>query len=90
MGLGKFLRGWNDLAAKTEVAVVLENFCRSEIGLRIFLSEGKREEELDLENVCLKRQKGERQLDLKYFVQVKGEKKSKVRQVRRGVRNHVR
>ena len=58
MGLGIFLRGWNGFAAKTEFAVDLENFCRSKIGLRIFLSEGKREEELDLENCCLKRQKG--------------------------------
>ena len=59
-----FLRNWNDFAAKTEFRIVLENFCGIEVGLRIFLSEGKREK-LDLENFCPKRQKGERELDLK-------------------------
>ena len=65
MGFKIFLRDWNDFAAKTEFRVVLEYFCKIEVGLRIFLSEEKREEELDLENFCPKRQKGERELDLK-------------------------
>ena len=61
-----------------------------EVGLRIYLSEEKREEELDLGNFCPKKQKGERQLNLKEIVQVKREKGSKVKQVRRGVRSPVR
>ena len=65
MGLRKFLRGGTEFAAKTEFGIVLEYFCQIEVGLRIFLSEEKREKELDLENFCPKRQKGERQLDLK-------------------------
>ena len=77
MGLRIFLRDWNDFAAKTEFGIVLEYFCRIEVGLRIFLSEEKTEEELDLENFCPKNQKGERELDLKKFVQVKREKESK-------------
>ena len=85
-----FLRDWNDFAAKTEVRIVLEYFCRIEVGLRIFLSKERREEELDFENFCPKKQKGERELDLKSFVQLKREKESKVKQVRRGVRSPVR
>ena len=49
-----FSRGWNDFAANTEFGIVLEYFCRIEVGLRIFLSEEKRREELDLENFCPK------------------------------------
>ena len=65
MGLRLFLRDWNNFAAKTEIGIALEYFCRMEVGLTIFLSEEKREEELDLENFCPKKQKGERELDLK-------------------------
>ena len=65
MGLRIFSRDWNDFAAKTEFGIVLEYFCRIEGGLRIFFSEKKREEELDLENFCPEKQKGERELDLK-------------------------
>ena len=90
MGLRIFLRDWNDFAAMTEFEIVLEYFCRIEVGLRIFLSEEKREGELDSVNFCPKNQKGERELDLKKFVQVKSEKESKVKQVRRGVRSPVR
>ena len=36
MGLRKFLRKWNDFAAKTEFGSVLEYFCRIEAGIRIF------------------------------------------------------
>ena len=90
MGLRIFLRDWNEFAAKTEFGNVFQNFGKIEVGLGIFSSEGKREEELDLENFCPKRQKGERELDLKYFVQVKRETESKVRQVRRRVRCPVR
>ena len=65
MGLRIFLRDWNDFAAKTKFGIVLEYFCGIEVGLRIFLSEEKKEEKLDLENFCPKRQKGEKELDLK-------------------------
>ena len=58
MELGIFLRDGNDFAAKTDFGNVLEYFCKIEVGLRIFLSEEKREEEMDLENFCPKRQKG--------------------------------
>ena len=64
MGLRIFLRDRIDLAAKTEFEIFLEYFCRIEIGLRIFLSEEKREEKLDLENFCSKKQRGESELDL--------------------------
>ena len=40
VGLRIFLRNWNDFAAKTEFGLVLEYFCRFEVGLRIFLSKG--------------------------------------------------
>ena len=59
MGLRIFLRNWVEFAAKTEFGIVLEYFCRIEVELRKLLSEEKREEELDLENFCPKRQKGE-------------------------------
>ena len=60
MGLRLFLRSENKFASKTEFGIVLEFFCKTEVGLRIFLSEEKREEELDLENFCprRKREKG--------------------------------
>ena len=59
------MRDWNEFAAKTEFGIVLEFFCKIRIGFRKFLSQEKREEELDLKNFCPKRQKGERELDLK-------------------------
>ena len=65
MGLRTFLLDGNDFAAKKEFALVLEYFCKIEVGLRKFLSDEKREEELDLEKFCRKRQKGERVLHLK-------------------------
>ena len=65
MGLRIFLRDWNEFAARTEFGVVLGYFFKIGVGLRTFLSEEKREEKLDLENFCPKRQKGERELDLK-------------------------
>ena len=65
MGLRIFLRHWNDFATKTEFRIVLEYFFGIEVGLGILLSEGKPEEELDLENFCPRKQKGERELDLK-------------------------
>ena len=55
----------------------LEYFFEIEVGLRIFLSEEKTKEKLDLENVCPKRRKGERELDLKEPVQVKRRRKVK-------------
>ena len=85
-----FLKKWKGFAAKTQYENVLEDFCGFEVGTRTFFSEDKREEELDLENFRPKKQKGERELDLKLFVQVKREKESKVKQVRRRVRSPVR
>ena len=38
MRLGIFLRNGNEIAAKTEFGIVLDKFCRIEVGLRIFLS----------------------------------------------------
>ena len=64
MGLRIILRNWNEFAAKTDFGIVLEFFCKIGVELRNFLSEEKREEELDLEKICPKRQKGERELDL--------------------------
>ena len=60
MGLRIFLRDWIDFAAKTEFGVILKYFWGIEVGLRIFLSEEMREEEVDLENICPERQNGER------------------------------
>ena len=54
MGLRIFLRDWNDFGAKTEFGIVLEIFWKIGVGVRIFLSEEKREEDLDLENFCPK------------------------------------
>ena len=63
--MGIFLRDGKVFAVKTEFGNVVEYFCKLEVALRIFLSEEKREEELELENFCPKNQKGERELDLK-------------------------
>ena len=52
MGLGMFLRNWNEFTTKTEFGIVIQDFCGIEIGLRIFLCEEKREEKLDLEKFC--------------------------------------
>ena len=49
MGLRIFLRDWNDFAAKTNFGIVLEYFWGIEVGLRIFLSDEKRGENLDFE-----------------------------------------
>ena len=64
MGLRIFLRNWDDFASKTDLGIVLGYFYGIEFGLRMFLSEEKREGKLDLKNFCSKRQKGERELDL--------------------------
>ena len=42
MRLKIFLRDWNEFAAKTEFEIVVEYFCKIGVGLRIFLSEEKR------------------------------------------------
>ena len=63
MELRIFLRHWNDFSAETEFGIVLEDICRNEIG--ILLYEEKREEELDIESFCPKKQNGERELELK-------------------------
>ena len=44
-----FLRDWNDFTANTEFGIVLEFFWEIKVGLRIFLSDEKRGEKLDLE-----------------------------------------
>ena len=49
MGLRMFLRDQNDFAAKTEFGFVSDFFCGIEVGLRIFLSEVRREKKWDLE-----------------------------------------
>ena len=56
MGLSTFLRDRNDFAANTKFGIVLEFFCRIEVGLRIFLSEEKREQKLN-RNFCPRRRK---------------------------------
>ena len=55
MGFRIFLRVWNDFAAKTELGIVIEKFCRIEVGFRILLFEERREEELDLDIFVQKR-----------------------------------
>ena len=92
MGLRIFLRDRNDFAAKTELEMVIEYFCRIEVGLRKFLSKENREEELDLESFVQKT-KGRKGVGLEYFFQEKSlflEKESKEKQVRREVRSPVR
>ena len=84
------MQSGNEFAAKTELEIVLEDFCRIEVGLRIVLSTRRGKKDLDLENFCPRRKKGERELDLEKFCPSKREKKGKVRQVRRGVRSPVR
>ena len=64
MGLRMFLRDGNDFSAKTEFVIVSDYFCTIEVGLIKFLSEEKREEELDLEKFCSKKQKGEKGVGL--------------------------
>ena len=73
----KFLRDWNDFAAKTKFGSVVEYFCAHKVGLGKFSSGEKKEENLDLGNFCPKKRKRERELDLKYFVQVKGRRRVK-------------
>ena len=65
MGPRLYLQDWNDFAAKTNFGIVLEYFCGIDVRLRSFLSEEKKEEKLDLEYFCPKKQKGERELDSK-------------------------
>ena len=62
--VGIFLRDWNDFAAKTEFGSVLEYFCRIEFGLKIFFPKRRKKSNLDLENFCPKKQKGEGDLDV--------------------------
>ena len=64
MGLRIFLRDRINFAAKTEFEIVLEFFCRIEVGLRIFLSKEKREEKVDRENFSIKKQKGRKGVGL--------------------------
>ena len=66
MGLRNFLRDRIDFAAKTELEIVLEFFCRIEVGHRIFLSKENREEELDFKNFVQKT-KGRKGVGLEIF-----------------------
>ena len=75
IGTLNFLRDWNDFAAKTGFGIVLEYFCRIEVGLIIFFS---------------KKAKGRKGVGLEIVCPSKKEKESKVKQVRRGVRSPVR
>ena len=90
MGLRMFLRDWIDFVAKTEFGIVFEYFCGIEVGLRVFLSEEKREEKFGLRNVLSKKAKGSKGVGLEVLCPSKREKESNVEQVRRGVRNPVR
>ena len=68
-----------------EFGIVLEYFCRIEVGLRIFLPEERREERFGLRNILSKKAKGRKGVGLRIICPSKREKKSKVKQVRRGV-----
>ena len=73
MRLRIFLRDWKDFAAQTDFGVVLEYSCRIEVGLRIFFVRREQREGIGLRKFLSKKQNAERELDLKYFVQKKGE-----------------
>ena len=75
MGLRMFLRNWNEFATKIEFGIVLEYFCTIDAGLGIFSS---------------KEAKGNKGVGLVIVCPSKSDKKSKVKQVRRGVRSPVR
>ena len=59
----------------TESGIVLKYFCHIEVGLRIFLSEEKREEKVDSGNFCPKKQKRRKGVGPKKICQKKGEEK---------------
>ena len=65
MGLRTFLYSWNDIAAKTEFEIVSEYFCRLEVGVRIFLSEERREENFGLRIFLSKKVKGRKGIGLR-------------------------
>ena len=69
-----FLQDWSDFAARTEFGIVSEYFCRIEVGLRILLSEEKREEKLDLEKFLSKKAKGRKGVGLEIICPSKREK----------------
>ena len=76
-------------ASKTEFGLVLEYFCRIEVGLRIILSIEKREKR-DWTWKFLSKKAKERKGDgLEIFCPSRKEKDSKLRQVRRGVKSPV-
>ena len=62
-GLGIFLRSENELAAKTEFGIVLQFFCRIEVGLRIICPGGERRG-IGIRKILSKKKKGERELGL--------------------------
>ena len=59
------MRDWKDFAVKTEFGIVLEKFCRIEVGLRIILSEEKRKEKFGLRKFLSKKAKGRRGVELR-------------------------
>ena len=50
--------------AKTEFGIVLEHFCKIEVGLRQLCPMRREKRNLDFEIFCPKEKKGERELDL--------------------------
>ena len=57
MVLRIFLQDGYDFAAKTEFGIGLEYFCRIEVGLRVCLSEEKREKKFGLRKFLSKKAK---------------------------------
>ena len=84
------LRSGNEFAAKTEIGIVFEYFCKIEVGLGIFLSKEKREEKFGLRKFFVQKTKGRKGVGLRIICPSKREKESKVKQVRRGVMSPVR
>ena len=89
MGLRIFLSSWNDFVAKTAFGIVLENFCRIEVGFLLFLSEEGREEKFGLKNFLRKKAIGRKAVGLRIICASRREKESKVKQIRRVVRSPV-
>ena len=85
-----FLRDWNDFVAEIDFGSFLEYFYRIELGIRIFLSEEKRELKFGLRKFLSKKAKRGKKVGREKICPSKRDKESKVKQVRRGVRSPVR
>ena len=77
MGLRMFCEIGIPLRLRQNLKLSKNIFGEFEVGLRIFLSEEKKEVKLDLEIFLSKKGKGERELNLRKFVQVKGKRRVK-------------